>query len=351
MKRSPRGRSIAIFDDRSTVRGRAALRMAASLLVAYSVWFGGANYARAQTEADVANVERLFEKAAALLDAKSYAEACPLLEEVVRLAPDALGGKLSLAECYEGSGRLASAWSTYSAVERIAAEQGTAQADRRKVAAAKVAELGPRLATLTITVDEKTRKAPDFEVLRDGMPVTPEQWGQAIPVDPGHYVLIARAKGKRPFEKRVEVAANGEKIALVIPVLEAKVLSLAPPPPVVVTPPERGSMQGPVGLGLIGVGLVGLGLSGVFSGMAAGKNTESKQDGYCNANNLCTPEGLALRNDAVLFADVATGMLIAGGAVAAGGLVVFLTRPKKGARPLTANVSVTPGFVSVHGRF
>jgi hypothetical protein len=84
---------------------------------------------------DDAAAERLYEVATAAMDKGDYATACPKLEEVVRLVPDGIGAKLTLAECYEGAGRLASAWAVYGTARAVAAKAG--QPDREKKAAAK----------------------------------------------------------------------------------------------------------------------------------------------------------------------------------------------------------------------
>src|SRR5262245_12663625 len=71
--------------------------------------------------------QALFTQAAAEMDAKQYESACRKLEEVTRLLPSALGAKLTLAECYEARGKLASAWSQYALVEAMAAKAGEAE--------------------------------------------------------------------------------------------------------------------------------------------------------------------------------------------------------------------------------
>src|SRR5262245_50638556 len=71
-----------------------------------------------------AAAQSLYDKASTLLEEKKYAEACPKLEEVTRLVPEALGAKLALAECYEAINKLSSAWTLYAAVEAGAARTG-----------------------------------------------------------------------------------------------------------------------------------------------------------------------------------------------------------------------------------
>src|SRR5262245_58809354 len=60
-----------------------------------------------------AAAQALFQAARASMDKKDYVTACPKLEEVTRILPDGVGGQFTLAQCYEESGRLASAWRAY----------------------------------------------------------------------------------------------------------------------------------------------------------------------------------------------------------------------------------------------
>src|SRR5262245_36978723 len=62
----------------------------------------------------------LFDYAVSAMEKKDYATACPRLEEAVRLAPLAIGARMKLGECYEGAGKLATAWGTYILAEEAA---------------------------------------------------------------------------------------------------------------------------------------------------------------------------------------------------------------------------------------
>src|SRR5262245_53849434 len=66
----------------------------------------------------------LYEQALSDMDAHNYAIACRKLEEVIGMAPEALGAKITLAECYEAEGRLASAWAQYSQAKELATKAG-----------------------------------------------------------------------------------------------------------------------------------------------------------------------------------------------------------------------------------
>ena len=80
---------------------------------------------------------------------------------------EGVGARITLAECYEGWGKLASAWTQYVAAEAMATNAN--QEERAKKAAAKAAAIKPRLATLTIQVPETLRKTPGLAVQRDGV--------------------------------------------------------------------------------------------------------------------------------------------------------------------------------------
>jgi tetratricopeptide (TPR) repeat protein len=118
--------------------------------------------ARADGDADRQAAQALFDSADELMKRKDYAAACPKLEEVTRLIPDGLGAKLTLAECYEGAGKLASAWSTYSQVESLAARQN--QPDRQTLARDRAAQLKPKLAKLVINVPAAVSALPGLAI-------------------------------------------------------------------------------------------------------------------------------------------------------------------------------------------
>src|SRR5262245_14421848 len=111
--------------------------------------------------------QALYEQAVAAMDKKDYASACPSLEEVVRLIPEGVGAKLTLAECYEGAGRLASAWTGYALAEAAAAKEN--QREREQKAHARAEALKPKLARLTIVVPEAVRALPGLAITRDGV--------------------------------------------------------------------------------------------------------------------------------------------------------------------------------------
>jgi thioredoxin-like negative regulator of GroEL len=100
--------------------------------------------------------------------AKDPARACPKLEEAVKLEPKALGARFLLAECYEASGRLASAWGAFLQAEAAAVNAGKRQ--MRDEAHERAERLKPLLAQVVIAVPDEVEQLPvaaGWLILRD----------------------------------------------------------------------------------------------------------------------------------------------------------------------------------------
>jgi hypothetical protein len=83
------------------------------------------------------------------------------------------------------------------------------------------------------------------------------------------------------------------------------------------------------GVAMGGAGLVSMIVGAAFAAKAAAKNSDSLPHCLPSDVTKCDATGVALRNDAFTAAHVSTGTFIAGGVLAAGGIVVFLTAPRK----------------------
>jgi hypothetical protein len=280
----------------------------------------------------LAAAQVLYDDAVKGMDKKDYATACPKLEEVVRLVPDGLGAKLSLAECYEGAGRAASAWTMYLVVEELAAKAN--QEDRRALAQQRGAALKPRLSKLAIAVPAALRPTPGLEVRRDGNAVGPPQWGLVVPVDSGPHEIVVTAAGKRPWKKSVAVEPEGATITIEVGPLEDDAPAPAPAPPF-------WSAQRVVGAIAGGVGLAGLGVGVAFGLQAIAK----KGDAGCDGRVCPDQKGIALFNDAKAAGNLSTAFFVAGGAVLASGAVIFLTAPGRKKTPSVVAAAWPRGIV------
>ncbi|WP_437767208.1 hypothetical protein WMF27_20390 [Sorangium sp. So ce281] len=313
--------------------------------------------------------QALYDQAVAEMDASRYESACPRLEEVTRLAPTGLGAKLTLGECYERWGKLASAWSQYALVESLAPRAG--QPERGQRAAEKAAALRPRLATLTIEVPEEVRSIPGLAITRDGVPVGAGQWAAPVPVDGGAHEIVARAPGRKPWTQQIEVADGNAGVARIPPLeRDASPASMrsarsenvpgtgAKSERATGAPSGAAPWRRPVSFAALGLGAAGVAAGAVLGGLALAKSGESDEPGRCDAQDRCDPTGFKLRNSARALGDGATVAFIAGGALAAGGLTLLLTAPSSAGSEVRAGgkapswsalAALLPGGVAVQG--
>ena len=282
--------------------------------------------------------QALYDQAVAAMDQRNYASACPTLEEVVRLIPGGIGAKITLAECYEADGRLASAWTAYAIAESAANNAG--QTDRQQKAHTRTLALKPRLARLTLVVPEATRALPGLEITRDGVPSSPVQWGLPLPVDRGKHVVVATAPGKERWETTFEVKEDGAVASVNVPIL----IDAAGKPsadPKVTAPVERpdakpSSAQRTAGIVIGAVGVAAVGAGAAFGVLALGKKTESN-DGHCNDDNQCDKIGVELRRQGRIDGTASTVLFIGGAAALVGGIVLFATS-KSAPKPAVGRV-------------
>lgn len=175
--------------------------------------------------ADKALAETLFDEARKLGAEGKYEEACPKFAESNRRDPG-IGTLLYLADCYEKTNKLASAWATFREASQKAKAAG--QTDRAKIAGDRATAIEPQIIRLTVVVS-KEAQITGLEVLLDGQALPDALWGTPMPVDGGKHVLEARAPGRARWSTEISLTEKGEKRTAPIPVLAAT--GAAPPPP------------------------------------------------------------------------------------------------------------------------
>jgi hypothetical protein len=302
--------------------------------LAFAVVLCAPTLALAQPKNDAATAQALFYEARALMRDRKYAQACPKLEESLRL-DYGMGTEFNLADCNEKMGKIAAAWSGFINVAAAAAAQN--QAQREKVARDRAKQIEPRLPKLVVEV---ASPAPGLEVRRDNVVLGAAAWGTASPVEPGSHRIVASAPGRVPFDvtvtaiegKTMKVAIPGLAPVVVAPELPRPAVSEPPPPPapIATTFPEPvierpNNAQRTVGfvVGALGVGALGVGAG--FGIDSLSKRERAKD--HCTGD-LCDESGLALRDRAIASGNIATITSIAGGVAIATGLVLVLTAPK-----------------------
>lgn len=282
--------------------------------------------ARPALASDEAAAEALFNDAKKLAAAGRYAEACPKFAESNRLDRGA-GTLIHLADCYEKNKQTASAWATFK--DAANAAQALGRADWQKLATDRAANLEPKLAKLTIKVQDPADK---IEVTRDGTPTSSASWGTALPVDAGTHKIHASAPGRKAFDASVDVKADGQSVEVVVPRLEGGGDSGS-------GAAGGGSSQKTIGFVVAGIGVVGLGVGAITGLMAIGKNNDAKE--LCPTGGKCaSQEGVDANDSAKSLGTVSTIGFVVGGVAVATGVVLVLTAPKSSEAGATARRSI-----------
>lgn len=304
-----------------------ALCIVTSLLVA--------SVARADEKtASAAAAQQLFDEALKLMDAGSYAAACPKLARSQELAPSG-GTLLNLGDCYEKNGQTASAWVSFRDAAARAATAGQKQA--QAAALVRADALAPKLPHLTMTLAPGAR-VPGLEIKRDGQLVSNAELGIDVPIDAGLHKVEATAPGYVPWAKSVGVVQGTPTERVVIPALEARPVSVVAAPTV---DPKVGDTQRTVGLLVAGGGLVAAGVGAVFGLKAFSTNDDALA--HCrDAGDAkrCDPTGLSLTDEARTQAMLSTVLVTLGTAALAGGIVLYMIAPR--AQATTGKLIVTP---------
>ncbi|HEX8796913.1 MAG TPA: tetratricopeptide repeat protein [Polyangiaceae bacterium] len=309
----------------------------------------GARPARA-SDADPGNLgpaTTLFQRGKALVDAGKYAEACPVLENAQQLVLG-IGVTLYLADCYEHTGRLVPAWQQFEKARQLAESNHDARAG---VALDRAARLWPKLPKITYVVLPSVDVA-GLTLTEDGATVDHAVFNQERPVVPGTHRIRAEARGRKPWEKTVDVTASAATARVEVPLLAEDLPAVsptaaapsslstptAPPPNGASSDPPRSSdvswlMDHPRrmpaqriwGLAVLGAGAAFLTVSAVLGLEAKSQMDDSNASGHCQPNDRCDAAGLAERSDAITKATWSTVAAVGGVAGVMGGALLYLT--------------------------
>jgi serine/threonine-protein kinase len=325
--------------------------------------------APAMAQSNKVAAEALFEEGRRLMADGKYAEACPKFHDSYAL-DNAPGTLLNLGNCYEKAGQTASAWATFR--DAIGLARAANRNDYVDTATRRAAALEPHLSRLTITVAAPVE---GMVIKRDGTAVASAEVGTAIPVDPGKHTIEASAPGKNPWHNDIDVKPDGDAETLQIPALEdapappqqPQSAQPAPSPaqpapapaPLASPPPDNtahgsGSTQRVLGvvLGVVGVAGIGVG-TGFF---VASRSKYSDSLAFCRTANpdMCSQQGVDIRNDARSQGNIATVGVSVGLAALVAGTVLWFTAPSSNkstgnASTLRVGVAPAPGGVTFQG--
>jgi serine/threonine-protein kinase len=329
--------------------------------------------AMAQTVADKAAAEGLFDQGRAAMQEGDFAKACGLLERSQHIDA-AVGTLLYLAECYEKSGRTASAWATF----REAADAAAAarEPQRARTGRERAQRLEPLLSRLTVQVAPETQHLQGLAIDRRDRAIQPALFNVAVPTDPGEYTITASAPGHEPWSGTVTVPERGGRVSINVPALRKNsepdkgAMATAPTPPPAGAPgPDKpaGAADGPttlsvstspgesrasgqrtMGIVLGAAGVVGVGVGTFFGLRAFSKNGEAEDCTTCT-----NAQGTVLIEDAKSAATAANIAFGVGLVALAGGVVLYLTSPPSNgtAQSNTFHARVGPGTLLLGGTF
>jgi hypothetical protein len=296
----------------------------AKLALLPAVVVGAACLSRpARADGDKATAEALFSEGRRLMSNGNYAAACEKFAASQKHDPG-LGTSLNLADCYEKSGRTASAWAEFR--DAAAAAHRGGQKEREQVARARADALEKQLSRLTLT--EKSPH-PDQRISRDGASVDRGVLGTAVPLDPGAHLVEVMAPGRKKWSKSVDVQP-GAQIVIELPELEKDSAGATAPVGAASdsTPStsKSGNTQRIAAIAVGGVGVVGLAVGSIF-GLKAISNWSDVKSHCRSYPNDCDGEGMSLADSASSAATISTIAFAVGAAGIAGGAILWFTAP------------------------
>jgi hypothetical protein len=181
----------------------------------------------------------------------------------------------------------------------------------------------------TIVFDAKDEQGWDLVPVRvavDGHPLTDMLDGRALPVDPGEHTFTFQSPGKPPMTRRF-VLKEGEKERRERIVLGATPTTApeSPPDEVPSEPASPGKAPRLAGIVLGSAGLVGIGMGAVFGALTIYNWSNSRNE--CRSPTNCPEPGQALadHDSAVTAARISNVAFVAGGALLAGGLALWVS--------------------------
>jgi hypothetical protein len=224
-------------------------------------------------------------------------------------------------------------------------EKAPLAADREREVRELIAKNEQLIGSVAVVV---TPTPEELEV--DAAPVSPNT--ETLVLAAGRHVIVARHSGYFAGSTTVEVLPQAEVAAAITLQPVAREAPLPPPP--VAAPSSAGARtkaQAPraerspaaeaVVWGGLGLGAVALGVGTGYVLSAVHLNSQSNADGHCNAQG-CDSVGAPLRAAAITNGNIATGLLITGGALVGIGLTTyFITSPRDEGHKVTARLTVT----------
>jgi hypothetical protein len=219
--------------------------------------------------------------------------------------------------------------------------------DIRKECLRRVDEVNAQIPTILFAVkDASGSDLVAVKVTMDGEKLAERLEGTALAIDPGEHTFTFETAGQPPVTRKllIQEAQKDRRESIV---LGSPAGAVTPPPPAPPPPAPVASGMGTQKVLALVAG--GLGIAGVGVGSAFGLVAMSKKN---DAQNACpaacaTPDGVDKWKDAESTGNVSTIAFVAGGVLAAAGVVLWLTAPSGDAA--STGVGLTPRGVLLEG--
>lgn len=283
----------------------------------------------------------LFKEGQALMERGDYRAACPKFEESLRIQRG-IGTLYNLAECYEKLGRTASAWRGFREVQ--AASEAEGRTDRGMAARERVEKLEPTLVKLRIEVPKNLASVKGLEIRRGESTVSRDEWGVALPVDPGTYRVRASLPGKVDWSATFNAERPGGVVVVRVPELPAARSKAEAFVEAGAVGAAAGSSYKSTLVVVGGVTAYALALTGgAFAAASIVKADERDEYGLTFSSRGNPEEFRRLDDQRLLFARVCFGTIIGAGAVGAATIGYWLLAPDPAASPVVARPVIVFG--------
>lgn len=297
--------------------------------------------------ADAATAEELFQLGKKEMLESKFESACPRFEESYKLDP--AGGTLqNLAVCYEGMGKVASAYARFEELKNTSLRATPPRTDRVELAESHIALLKPRISRVSVEMPKENR-VPELTVSVDGISYGEPSWSSGILLDPGTHTLQVSAKERKPWSSSLSITKDHTTLHAKVPVLAVETKKGAAPAPVDTGHTLRiaGFVTGGAGLAVLAGGAV-FGILAMTTNSAA--NDECTNPAGCDAGTVDRANGK--RDDARLFANFSNVMIPVGVvAVGAGAVLVWQGYKRKPSTTGSFTVAPTLGGLVAKGTF
>lgn len=298
-------------------------RALAAVLVLAATFSGPDAFTQELTAEERAAGEKLYEDGVKLLEQKKYAEACPVLARAVEVTRrQGIGGILALAECREGEGKTASAWTLYREARSRAEIAG--QRERADLAKAGEERVSAQLHYVEIENAAELLAVEGLEVTIDGAKVSTAVLSTPIAADPGSRSIVLRAPGRDDRTVSIEVPPRAGSTKVKIDLTKTQTQVVAPP----VSSPGLGGGQ-IAGLTIGSIGLAAMIAGGALLIVAKNKYPEGCEldDGSYDFDTCGSPGIKATADDARTLGTIGGATLFPGLGIVVAGVVVFFASP------------------------